>query len=248
MLRSTRALVTLSVLLVLAVASDVFLVRVALEYFKRAEAIRLDPAGLKTYAGEQAAPPKDSPILVFFGDSRALMWNAPEGQTRYRIVNRGIGYQTTAQILLRLDADVAELRPAVVVLEGGINDLKAIPEFPQRRAEIVADCEANLARIVAGCRRAGAEVVVVTIFEIGHVPLWRRPFWSKDVHEAVGEVNAYLRTLVGARVVLFDANPVLTDGRDEVEPPYQLDYLHLSAAGYDVMNRKLVPLLLALPK
>jgi lysophospholipase L1-like esterase len=247
-LRPTRALVTVSVLLAIAVASDAFLVRVAFEYFKRAEAIRLDPAGLKTYAGERAGPPKDSPVLVFFGDSRALMWGSPTQLTSYRIVNRGVGFQTTAQILLRLDADVVQLHPSVVVLEAGINDLKTIAEFPERRREIVADCEANLAKIVEGCHRAGAEVVLVTVFEVGHVSLWRRPFWSSQVHEAVGEVNAYLRTMTGDRVVLFDVNPVLTEGRDEVEPQYQLDYLHLSSNGYEALNRKLAAVLLALPK
>jgi lysophospholipase L1-like esterase len=246
--RSTKVLVAVSAVLGLAIVTDLFLIRQAHEYFKNAQAVRLDPAGLKTYATERATPPKQGPRLVFFGDSRALMWNPPTEATRYQVINRGIGFQTTAQMLLRLDADVIQLRPSTVVLEGGINDLKTIADFPQQRAQIVADCEANLARIVEGCRGAGAEVVLVTIFEIGHVPPWRRPFWSNDVHKAVGDVNAYLRTLIRDGVVLFDANPVLTEGKDEVEPPYQLDYLHLSSAGYDALNRGLVPVLRALPR
>jgi len=247
-LRSTKALAAVSVLLVAAIASDAFLIHAAREYFKTTLAIRLDPAGLGAYAGERGTLPKNESPLVFFGDSRALMWKAPDGPMSYRIVNRGVGNQTTAQMLLRLDADMAELRPSIVVLEGGINDLKAIPEFPERRAQIVADCKANLTQIIEACRRAGARVVVVTVFEIGHVSLWRQPFWSKEVHEAVGEVNSYLRTLTRDGVVLFDANPVLTEGKDEVEPAYQVDYLHLSSAGYDALNRQLLPLLRSLPK
>jgi lysophospholipase L1-like esterase len=236
-------LVTICTLLALAIVADAVLMRVSHDYYGDTLAVRLDPAGLKVYEAQRRAPRTKEPLIVFFGDSRALMWSAPPLPAGYRIVNRGIGYQTTAQILLRLDADVVQLHPTVVVIEAGVNDLKAIADFPRRRAEIVADCEANLARIVDGALKAGAQVVLVTVFDIGHVALWRRPFWSNDVAASVGEVNAYLRSLAGAGVVLFDANPVLTNGGEEIEPAYQLDYLHLSSAGYEALNRKLVPLL-----
>lgn len=218
-----------------------------------ANAIRLDPAGLKSYARDrarlgrdEAAP--DEPILIFFGDSRALMWPEPSTPTGYRVVNRGIGYQTTAQMLLRFDADVTALHPAVVVVEGGVNDLRTIVDFPERRAEIVADCETNLASIVDRCRQTGASVVVVTVFGIGDISVWRRPFWSSDVSAAVREVNAYLAKLAGGKVILFDTAPVLRDGTGEIARDYQIDHLHLSAAGYGALNRELGPLLSALPK
>jgi lysophospholipase L1-like esterase len=238
----------LLVSLVLSFAVNAYLVHTALDYYAGVTALRLDPAGLAVYAADRAKPPEDRPLLVFFGDSRALMWSAPTTSTGYRIVNRGIGLQTTAQMLLRLDEDVAQLHPALVVVEGGVNDLKAIARFPERHAAIVADCEANLARIVERCRRAGATVVLVTVFGIGDVSLWRKPFWSSDVAVAVREVNAFLPSLAGAQVVLFDADPVLVDERGNIRPAYQLDHLHLSSQGYAALNRKLVPVLSALPR
>ena len=91
-------------------------------------AARLDPAGLEVHAADRARPPADGrPVLVLFGDSRAAMWPPPAGLPEYAVENRGVGYQTTAQIALRIDADVAPLHPAVVVLEAGVNDLKRLP-------------------------------------------------------------------------------------------------------------------------
>jgi len=225
----------------------VVLLRAALDYFRAAEAIRLDPGGLGVYATERGRAATGPPLLVFFGDSRALMWQEPRGAS-YRILNRGIGFQTTAQMLLRLDADVTSLHPAVVVIEGGVNDLKTIASFPEQRQRIVAECEANLQQLVERCRQAGAAVVLVTVFDIGEVALWRRPFWSSQVAGAVREVNAFLPKLAGERVRLFDANLVIADGRGHIQPAYQLDYLHLSPAGYAALNQRLLPLLASLPR
>jgi lysophospholipase L1-like esterase len=248
--RQPRRLAPLALLalLVASLGLNGYLGHVALDYYKGAVAGRLDPAGLKKYAAERAQPASGGPLIVFFGDSRALMWPPPPGLTGYGIMNRGVGNQTTAQMLLRLDADVTELHPAVVVFEGGVNDLKVIADFPERRAEIVADCEANLERIVARCRQSGATVVLLTVFDIGDVAIWRRPFWSSDVASAVADVNAFLPRLAGEKVVLFDANQVLADDRGKIQAAYQLDYLHLSGAGYDALDKKVVPLLSALPR
>jgi lysophospholipase L1-like esterase len=235
-----------------SLCGNVVLAGRAVHQYESEEAVRLDPAGLKVYRDKPApsalAGQGDARPVVLFGDSRALMWTDPKAPAGFSIVNRGIGYQTTAQIALRIDPDVVPLHPGVVVLEAGVNDLKSIATFPDRRAGIVADCEANLARIVRRCTDMGAAVVLVTVFDIGSVPRWRMPFWSEDVEASVKEVNAFLHTLAGDHVVLLDAAPVLDDETGHVAPGYQLDYLHLSPAGYAVLNARLEPLLASLAK
>lgn len=248
-IRERRWRIGTAILAALALASMALnyqLAQAALHYFGETEAIRLDPVGLDFYAKERSmAPAGREPILVFFGDSRARMWSPPAPLPGYRIVNRGIGHQTTSQIVPRIEPDVLTLHPAVVVLEAGVNDLKTIAVFPTRRQQIVADCERNLEIIVEKCRDAGASIVLVTIFDIGPIELWRRPFWSNDVEDAVREVNAFLRTLAGGKVVLFDANPVIEDSQGRIQPGYALDYLHLKATGYAALNSRLLPLLSA---
>jgi lysophospholipase L1-like esterase len=240
--RARRALLpALAVALGASVAGNAYLLHRANAYFRATTEVRLDPAGLGEWAADRAAPPQGKPVLVLYGDSRALMWGRPDVEG-FAVVNRGVGNQTTAQVLLRLDADVAPLRPAVILVEAGVNDLKAIAELPERRAGIVADCEANLRTIVARSRGLGAMVVLASIFSIGDVPVWRSPFWSDDVDAAVREVNAFLPTLAGDRVVFFDAHPVLDDARGKLRPAYQYDFLHLDAEGYRALDAKLVPL------
>jgi lysophospholipase L1-like esterase len=241
--------ITLTLLLLAAsLGINVYLVEVARGYFAKAESLRLDPAGLSVYATERAKAAPTHPLVVLFGDSRAYMWTEPAMPAGFRVVNRGIGFQTTAQMLLRFDADVAALRPDVIVLEAGVNDLKAIADFPAQRDEIVDHCEGNLARIVGLGRQTGARIVIVTVFDIGDVSVWRRPFWTDDVEAAVREVNAFLPTLAADRVVVFDSRPILDDDRGRVRRPYQLDHLHLTRAGYDALNQRLAPFLSALPK
>jgi lysophospholipase L1-like esterase len=238
-----------AIVLVASFAVDALLGRTAVDYVHAADAIRLDPAGLKVYADARAKAggAGDAPLVEFFGDSRIAMW-VETSIPGYRTINRGIGYQTTAQLLLRFDADVTAVRPAVVVIEGGVNDLKTIAAFPGRRAEIVADCKANLSLLVERSRRAGAQVVLLQVFDIGDVPLWRRPFWSADVETAVREVNAFLPQLAGDKVVVFDANAALDGQPGQIRREFQLDHLHLTSAAYAALNERLVPLVGGLPK
>lgn len=92
--------------------------------------VRLDPYGLKL-PGFKDPPTADltKPLVVFFGDSRAQQWPAP-ASNRFRFLNRGIGGQTTEQVRGRFDEHVKPLKPRVVIIEAGVNDLKAIALFP----------------------------------------------------------------------------------------------------------------------
>jgi lysophospholipase L1-like esterase len=235
-----RSLVVVTVALAASLAANALLFASGERERRDENAVRLDPAGLRVYR-DAPLPPAGRPVLVLFGDSRAAMWTPPS-LPEFEVVDRGVGNQTTAQVLLRIDADVKPLRPAVVVLEAGVNDLKTIPQFPDRRAEIVAACEANLRTIVEELSGDGGTVVLTTVFAIGDVPLWRKPFWSDDVASAVREVNAFLGTLATGRVVLFDADRVLDDANGKIKPNFQFDYLHLVPAGYAALNDALVPL------
>src|SRR4030095_16718149 len=139
------------------------------------------------------------------------------------LVYRGIGQQTTAQVLGRFGQDIAPLKPGWIILQAGINDLKAIPLLPHRKASIIADCKKHLGQMVELSKATGARVVVTTIFPLGEVPLWRKPFWSDDVAPAIQEVNTYLATLASERVIVFDTAKVLADPRGIVTSQYRRD-------------------------
>src|SRR3981081_498738 len=78
--------------------------------------------------------------VVFFGDSITDMWKLDESFPGKPYVNRGIGGQTTPQMLVRFRQDVINLQPKVVVILAGTNDI-AGNTGPMR----LEDIEANYA-------------------------------------------------------------------------------------------------------
>ena len=93
---------------------------------------------------------------MLFGDSRIEAWDSPPPVEGVEFVNRGWGNEATGQAVLRLERDVIALRPATVVIQYGINDLKGIGLFPGRDEEIVLGCRRNLESMVARLRRGGS--------------------------------------------------------------------------------------------
>jgi len=223
----------------------------ALRLYEREQEVRLDPIGLRVHAAERASAnaPRTKPLLAMFGDSRVAMWKTPSALTDWDVVNLGVGFQTTEQALLRFDYDVAPLHPTVVVLEVGVNDLKDLSMFPARRDAIVRACEENIAAMVAKARAFGSDVVLATVFDLGDAALWRKPFWTPaPVAAAITEVNAFVRTLAGDGIVVFETAPVLDDAAGKVRASYQVDHLHIVPAGYDALNERLVSIVRAFPR
>ena len=178
------------------------------------------------------------PTLVFYGDSRAAQWPVPPGFSG-RTLNLGISAQTTEQVLRRFNYHLGQLEPKIVVIQVGINDLKAIPLFPQSEGKIVETCKRNIEKIVGLCRERGAHVVVTTLFPLGKIPFERRLVWSDRVAPAVDEVNRHIRSLASADVTVFDAASVLTGEDGNLASAYSRDSLHLTDAGYARLNEQL---------
>ena len=208
-------------------------------YYLELNAVRLDPLGLDAFSAD--AVDTEQTRVVFFGDSRVTSWPAPSDQ--FQFINRGINAQTTAQVAMRFDAHIAPLQPQILIVQVGINDLKTIPLFPERKEAIIANCKANIARIVHDAVDIGATVILTTIFPVGEVPVERSFFWSDDVAPAVNEVNSYITSLASDHVLIFDAYAMLAGENGLTQQEYRRDELHINQAGYTVLNSALMDLL-----
>ena len=95
----------------------------------RLEARLKDWPALARYRDENAkvaAPRSKEERVVFMGDSITDSWDDPKYGgffTGKPYLNRGISGQTTPQMLLRFRPDVIALRPSVVVILAGTNDI-----------------------------------------------------------------------------------------------------------------------------
>ena len=67
--------------------------------------------------------PADPKRVVFMGDSITDLWRLEEYFPSKPYVNRGIGGQTTPQMLVRMYPDVIDLKPAIMVVLAGTNDV-----------------------------------------------------------------------------------------------------------------------------
>jgi lysophospholipase L1-like esterase len=225
-----------SVLLLASLFLNYYLFRQGRHYYLQLNETRLDPLGLSYYHTDPDVQDPGRVRVVFFGDSRAASWPAPPGLVQFEFINRGIGSQTSEQVVLRFEHHVAPLRPQILVVQVGINDLKIIPLFPGRREAIVARCQENVRQIVRRATDLGATVILTTIFPLAEVPLERRLFWSDEVALAIDELNAYVHALAAENVVVLDAFAILADDKGLVRTAYSRDFLHLNAAGYDALN------------
>lgn len=227
--------VALSLAVLALAALNVCLYQQWQKYYLQLNATGLDPLGLNSYPN--SAEKTQQPVIVFYGDSRAQSWLPPDTINNATIINRGIGGQTTAQVLGRFQQHVASLKPKIIVIQVGVNDLKAIPLFPGQKEAIIGNCQTNIGQIVKNSLDTGAKVVVTTIFPLGKLPIARRPFWSDDVAIAINDVNDYIKTLAGDRVIVFDSSQVLANSQGIVDPKYSQDFLHINSEGYAALNQ-----------
>ncbi|MEM8639935.1 MAG: GDSL-type esterase/lipase family protein [Cyanobacteria bacterium P01_G01_bin.54] len=233
-------LIFITALLGISVTSNFLLFKRAKLYYLELNKTRLDPAELSYYTHQDLPQKKgDRPRVIFFGDSRAESWLSPESEA-YEWFNRGIAGQTAVQTSQRFAAHVEPLHPDVVVVQVGINDLKTIALFPERRDEIVANCLANIRRIVVDAQRIGSTVIVTTIFPTGEIPLARRPFWSDKIEGAITQVNGEILTLAGEQVIVLDSFQLLAGAQRKLPRNYQKDELHLKPMGYAPLNQALL--------
>lgn len=87
-----------------------------------------DWADLNRYAKQNqklGLPAVDEKRVVFMGDSIIEGWKNgnPDFFENTNYINRGVGGQTTSQMLLRFRQDVIELKPEILVLLAGTNDI-----------------------------------------------------------------------------------------------------------------------------
>ena len=174
--------------------------------------------------------------IVFLGDSITEGWRdkRPAFFTPGR-VNRGIGGQTTPQMLLRMMPDVVALRPRALHLMGGTNDIAG-----NTGAMTLEETQANLTAICQLARANGIAVLLASVPPAGAFP-WRP---GLDTVTPIRALNAWAREAAGRLGATFvDYTPVLAKPDGSMKPGFAYDGVHPTALGYDAMESVLEQLL-----
>ena len=203
---------------------------------------------------KQAAPANR---VVFMGDSITDFWNLEESFPGKPYVNRGIGGQTTPQMLVRMYPDVIELKPAAIVVLAGTNDV-ARNTGPET-AEMI---QQNIMAMTELAQHHGIKVVLCSVLPVSDYPYQRSQTAPPapagagrggpprvaakmtDSHPAgdILKLNAWMKDYaakVGA--VYVDYFSVSVDERGWLKDSYSTDGLHPNAEGYKAMTAVLVP-------
>ena len=174
--------------------------------------------------------------IVFLGDSSTEGWadKRPGFFTPGR-VGRGIGGQTTSQMVLRMMADVVHLKPRAVHIMAGTNDIAGNtgPMTPQMTQD-------NFQAMAAIARAHGIKLLIGAIPPAASFP-WRPGLETK---KPIAELNAWLKQFAKiAGATWVDYHPVLDDGTGAMKPGLAYDGVHPTEAGYDAMARVIEPVL-----
>src|SRR5271165_177442 len=135
-----------------------------------------------------AAPAKDEARVVFLGNSITDGWQNPQFGGFFPgkpYVDRGISGQTTPQMLLRFRADVIALKPRVVVILAGTNDI-AGNTGPMTLEEI----EGNLTSMAELAKVNGIQVVFSSVLPVCD---YIRPQTDRRPPEKILELNRWMK-------------------------------------------------------
>jgi lysophospholipase L1-like esterase len=166
--------------------------------------------------------------VVFFGDSITDMWKLEEYFPGKPYINRGIGGQTTPQMLVRFRQDVIDLQPKVVVILAGTNDI-AGNTGPMR----LKDIEANYSSMAELARVHGIHVVFSSILPVHNYTPKSQDFFAQRSPEKILELNRWLKTYCAENGHIYlDYFSVIVDDKGLLKRDLADDGLHPNAAGY----------------
>ena len=168
--------------------------------------------------------------VVFMGNSITIGWlnKRPEFFEGKPYVNRGISGQTTPQMLLRFRQDVIDLKPKVVVILAGTNDIAGNtgPSTPK----MILD---NIKSMAELARANDIKVIISSILPAFDYP-WKP---GLNPNEKIPALNSLLKEYSETNGHIYlDYFTAMADDRNGLPKEYAHDEVHPTPEGYAVME------------
>ena len=174
---------------------------------------------------------KAYPDVVFMGNSITDNWAYfhPEFFTEHHFCGRGIGGQTSAQMLVRFTADVIDLHPRAVVIMAGTNDV-AHNDYWVAPDQVVNN-------VISMCELAQAHNIVPIISSIPPCASFRWRPEIKDAAQTIVEINRNLKAYAEANgFVYVDYHSALADKDNAFPSSLSEDGCHPNPDTYNIME------------
>ena len=180
----------------------------------------------------------ESPRLVLFGDSITQNWAAfdPQWLAEHNFAGRGIGGQTTAELLSRIRPDVIELNPEYMALLIGINDIARNNGYIS-----VENAFRNIVSMVELAQLNGIKPILCTVCPAGEIG-WRKRIG--DPRPQIDRLNALIKAYAAEHeILLADYYAALAAEDGSLDARYVIDAVHPNLAGYKIMEKVLLDVL-----
>ena len=173
--------------------------------------------------------------VVFMGDSITDSWPQPRFGEFFPgkpYVGRGISGQTTPQMLLRFRQDVINLKPRVVVILAGTNDI-AGNTGPMTNEEI----QGNLMSMGELAKANGIRVVLSSVLPVSEYHVTAQPAQTtRRPMDRIKSLNDWMKKYAAAEGhVYLDYFSAMVDDKGLLRSELSADDLHPNAAGYAIM-------------
>ena len=194
-----------------------------------------DWANLKKYKNENEELIKNNQrdVVVFMGNSITEGWSyfSPDFFIENQFINRGIGGQTTPQMLIRFKPDVVSLKPKSVVILAGINDIAG--NTGPMKIKNIADNIFSMAEIAKANK---IKVYICSVLPAKDFP------WSPGLNPSkkVIKLNKMLIDYCYKNNIKYvDYYSKMNDGKGGLKVPEYTskdDLVHPNKRGYSVME------------
>ena len=180
---------------------------------------------------ELGLPDENEKRIVFMGDSITEEWGNlyPEFFSGNYYINRGIGGQTTPQMLIRFKPDAIDLKPYAIIILAGTNDIAG--NTGPSTVRMITDNIFSMAEL------AIAYDIIVVLASI--LPVYQYP-WVDDVLDplsVIDSINSKIKDYVENKGLVFlDYYSSMVDDRKGLKLDYTGDGVHPNEAGYKVMS------------
>ena len=176
-----------------------------------------------------AQPEKSEPRVVFLGDSITDGWKIAEYFPGKPYINRGISGQTTPQMLIRFRPDVIALKPRVVVILAGTNDIAG-----NTGPTTLESIEDNYTSIAELARANGIRVVFASILPIHDYG--KTKVSERRSPDQIRKLNEWLKGYCEkSGHTYLDYYSRMLDDKGMLRAELAGDGLHPNADGYKIM-------------
>ena len=169
--------------------------------------------------------------IVFMGNSITEGWGQlyPEYFSKKSFINRGISGQTTPQMLIRFRPDVIDLKPVIVIILAGINDIAG--NTGPSTVKMICDTIISMAELA---KINGIKVILSSVLPAGGYPWDSGIDPSKKIIAVNKIINDYSKN---NNMLYLDYYSSMVYDNDSLNPDYTYDGVHPNKSGYKIMSK-----------